>query len=423
MVFSLLHVNPLCGSEEQDRRALRRAVWTVNLTVIFPGALTLIVNLAVWQALFISLTRLKDHAVAFRNSVFPLPIPSEADSAQHVMRWMIQSFASGWFTLFFAAFCIAALITVWSLLPAIASDNSPNKDEKASEWLGQALSAGYRAMRVPGEILRFVMFVGFIILIVRLVWYHSRPTQNLVKILSTLNHWEVLSWLGLALLLMMTASQGFFRFLALGFRSTIDIALDVANWLRSNPLDANPKARITARCVSQLDYLADWRDPRDNRKYDALVIIAHSQGTVIVAEILRFLQVEQHPVVAKWSDRKLYLFTMGSPLRQLYSLRFPHQYAWARHNATEWAGTDPDPSHLGIAEWVNAYRSGDYVGRYLWHPDTGKTQWGLDEYPLKGSNTRREFCIGVGDHTHYWDKTAPRIGKELDRLIAHACSN
>jgi hypothetical protein len=109
-------------------------------------------------------------------------------------------------------------------------------------------------------------------------------------------------------------------------------------------------------------------------------------------------------------------------LRQLYSLRFPHQYAWARHNSAAWAGEYPDPAHLGIAQWVNAYRSGDYVGRYLWHPDTGDDQWKFRDYADKGNNSRREFCIGPGDHTHYWDKTAPAIAKELDRLIGDACS-
>ena len=31
---------------------------------------------------------------------------------------------------------------------------------------------------------------------------------------------------------------------------------------------------------------------------------------------------------------------------------------------------------------------------------------------------RTEFCIGAGAHTHYWDRTAPTIAMELDRLIA-----
>jgi len=142
-----------------------------------------------------------------------------------------------------------------------------------------------------------------------------------------------------------------------------------------------------------------------------------------MAEILRFLQAERHPLVGSLSRRRIYMFTMGSPLRQLYSLRFPHQYAWARHNLAAWAGVEPDPTHLGLAQWVNAYRSGDYVGRYLWHPDNDPKAWSNQIYdePHTGY-TRRERCIGPGEHTHYWDVTAPTIGEELDLLIRAAAS-
>jgi hypothetical protein len=408
----------------QDKGALGRAIWTVNLTLIFPGALTLIFNLGIWEALSIALRRFKDHPVAFNSSWFPFHSSFfDAKSTQAVMEWIISAFASDWFTVFFVAVSIAALIAVWALLPVVVSDNSPGQTEGDSKWLGEALSKGYRTMRVSGEILRTLLFVGFFVVLF-LIYYQTTGRGELSNSFPTwLQRWisiqHVLPVLGLVLLLMLTASQGVFRFLALGFRSTIDIALDVANWLRSNPLNANPKARITARCVSQLKYLAEWRDPRDGGGYKAFVIIAHSQGTVIISEILRFLQVEQHPVIADLGSRAVYLFTMGSPLRQLYSLRFPHQYAWARHNAATWAGTHPDPKRLGIAEWVNAYRSGDYVGRYLWHPDQGDDPWGFTPYAEHGNYTRREFCIGPGDHTHYWDETAPQIAKQLDELIAH----
>jgi hypothetical protein len=135
---------------------------------------------------------------------------------------------------------------------------------------------------------------------------------------------------------------------------------------------------------------------------------------------------------------------MGSPLRQLYGLRFPHLYAWARHELREtWTdpatkidqATPPDPEKLDVQVWVNAYRSGDYVGRYLWRPeqctflyatvDGPITQpWSIATYKKVVASTtaapvtRREFCIGAGAHTHYWDRTAPQIAVQLDELIA-----
>ena len=81
----------------------------------------------------------------------------------------------------------------------------------------------------------------------------------------------------------------------------------------------------------------------------------------------------------------------------------------------------------GVIEWVNAYRSGDYVGRWLWNPDEGDQFFQADakvEYgpwlarpglPQKNSTDK---CIGAGAHTHYWDKTAKAIALELDRMIA-----
>jgi len=30
---------------------------------------------------------------------------------------------------------------------------------------------------------------------------------------------------------------------------------------------------------------------------------------------------------------------------------------------------------------------------------------------------RFDACIGLGAHTHYWDRTAPDVSEQLDRLI------
>src|SRR5439155_5116464 len=116
--------------------------------------------------------------------------------------------------------------------------------------------------------------------------------------------------------------------------------------------------------------------------YDAFIIIAHSQGTVIAADLLRFVKAARLEQIdgglARRAGRPVRFFTMGSPLRQLYGLRFPHLYQWARHGVTDaWtdrgtkiaSSTAPDPSELDADLWVNAYRSGDYVGRFLWRPE------------------------------------------------------
>src|SRR5207302_2379106 len=98
-------------------------------------------------------------------------------------------------------------------------------------------------------------------------------------------------WLVLALI----AAKGPFKGIALGLRSGLDVALDVINWLRLHPLQSNPRARICARFHSLLRHVEQWRDPHDGTGFKAIVILAHSQGSVIVADFLRFLNHPSNP--------------------------------------------------------------------------------------------------------------------------------
>jgi hypothetical protein len=79
--------------------------------------------------------------------------------------------------------------------------------------------------------------------------------------------------------------------------------------------------------------------------------------------------------------------------------------------------TKPDPDDLGVELWSNFYRSGDYIGRALWQPDSERAY--ERDSSFKGRK-RRERCIGTGAHTHYWDETAPEIAEELDDQIKAA---
>jgi hypothetical protein len=226
--------------------------------------------------------------------------------------------------------------------------------------------------------------------------------------------------------------RGRFKSLAFGFRPVLDIMLDADNWFREHPLDRNPKARICGRYVSLLRYICNWTDPIDGGHYDAIIIVSHSQGTVITADLLRFLQHEAKssggmkaydPELCRLdsvsSRLPITLFTMGSPLRAMYGRRFPRLYAWAHHGDEEQQPRRPDPDALGLATWVNAYRSGDYIGRYLWRKTDDPNNWDVTTV-MENSPKSVEFCIGAGSHTHYWDVTAPAIAYRLDDLIAQA---
>ena len=226
-----------------------------------------------------------------------------------------------------------------------------------------------------------------------------------------------------------------------GLRGPLDIALDVDNHFREFPRSNIPRARIFSRYAALLHHVAQGH-------YDHVVIVAHSQGTVISAELLRFLCSDgRHAPVAgaRPSVRgrvlpPIALLTLGCPLRQLYAARFPTLYRWviARHGPV----SGPTADDIGVARWFNAFCSGDYVGRWLWsehpsddedpvgHPmiDRGSAMFGRDDayagfMPMPPSahalaNVKEvEVCLGLGAHTHYLEREQTTVAWLIDELV------
>jgi len=198
-------------------------------------------------------------------------------------------------------------------------------------------------------------------------------------------------------------------------RVIIDAVLDIDNYFGDPPSRQPPRSRIYSRYASLLAYLRA-------QGYVRIVIVSHSQGTVISADLLRYLHVQRrlpdlvgHVPVA--------LVTVGSPLRALYAERFPLMYRWVGSNATGFATAAPDAADIGVIEWVNACRSGDYVGRFIWSTcDSGSfrvaTVDQAGNVDARRSGDRTEFCLGAGGHTHYFSNDAAALAVEIDRLIA-----
>jgi hypothetical protein len=136
---------------------------------------------------------------------------------------------------------------------------------------------------------------------------------------------------------------------------------------------------------------------------------------VISAELLRYLH-EQGRLRELVGGLPLALVTLGSPLRNLYAERFPLLYRWMGSRAAGFAGAGPAASDLGAAEWVNAYRSGDYVGRVIWTPDKDPEVFEIGKARRAGERT--EFCLGAGAHTHYFSDDAVALAVEIERLVA-----
>jgi hypothetical protein len=208
-------------------------------------------------------------------------------------------------------------------------------------------------------------------------------------------------------------------------RVAIDAVLDIDNYFADPPNRRPPRARIFSRYASLLAYLRA-------AGYARVVIVSHSQGTVISADLLRHLHA-QGRLRELVGDMRLSLVTVGSPLRDLYAERFPLLYRWMGAPEKVFASAGPGAAELGATEWVNACRSGDYVGRFIWTPSTdpalagpkfGVAVVGADgRVSAERSGDRSEFCLGAGAHTHYFSNDALALAVEIERLAGAAAAN
>lgn len=400
----------LSGLSDEDKDHARRVAFTAKISLAIPGALVLIVDLGLWQLLVRGFDKLPGDLI-------------EKGQKEEALQVFMSSVPVGtaWSLILFLG---AVLFAGWLILPAALAEWRPPNDARAgwrppndAPWFGVILSAGLRKLRWSAWTLQLLITIGLLSSVA--LWWP--PTFNE-------SHLED----GLALLAVSSALFVLFALRGAGkaIRNILDIALDVANWLRFDPPERTPCARICARYASLLRHICNWTDPESGARYNAVIILAHSQGTVITADLFRFLTHSSEPGLGRIfegeaeSQLPVYLFTMGCPLRQLYSLRFPDEYAWARDAAGWDAATRPNPDDLHVELWSNFYRSGDYVGRALWHPDPDRSGADAEAWDSqkRKRGKRHERCIGAGAHTHYWDETAPEIAEELDYLIETACN-
>jgi hypothetical protein len=437
--FSIRSISQQTNASPQDKAERKdraeKAARIARLSLALPTLLFSFLTLSLWAAL----AKLASNVLPKEEFYRPLWLFKQMQLSFSPSKFVNQ------LTIFSASFLVSVIIAMtliaivlvlWALVPSALTENFPpnSKDPEnvCAKGLGNWLTHGFELIVYP-EI--FTISCGIPCLFVlgtldalSLVW--DNPFLESLHLFfgnfsSPLFGAEtLLNWIAGILTASATTLIAFgekLDKLALRFRVVLDALLDVDNYLRLHPLDDNPSARIYARYFSLLRYISK------HEKYDAVIIVAHSQGTAITADLLRFLEIEKEfkavPNSAPELDNlgPIHLFTMGSPLRQLYSFAFPYLYPWMLnydHGQKQPSDLKPNPHELlNVKTWTNAYRSGDYVGRYLWQADGTSQQWCpgyISENPAK---TQREFCLGAGAHTHYWDKTAPKIARELDRLI------
>jgi hypothetical protein len=424
-----------------------RALFTSMLALALSISIFSQTTILIWAALLTTVApMLVPDTVLFTPLIFKDPsVRPEDATVAHFLRTLLNLNGAPIFIGGMILSVVVVLLVIWAMWPSVWTElrpirrsTGPTAAARAQRY-GHWLSSGFRLMRFAGELVGIAVIVGTVIagitLRSRLPGGHPIDWPTLLRLTPD-------SLLPLKLVGAITGTvAGLFALgrladaLALGFRPALDVLLDVDNYLRDHPRNRTPRARIAERYATLLRHLCRWKDrsPGSNgTQYSAIIIIAHSQGTVITADLLRFLRRErrENPLFEPDLDRLLsdaptkgrlpvYLFTMGCPLRQLYRLRFPDLYRWVDPPDPS-SGMGPDPGALGVTRWVNVYRSGDYVGRSLWTPDSDAHLFTPEPRPREIDAVRSEGCIGAGAHTHYWDDTAPMVADELDRLIVHA---
>lgn len=409
---------------------VRASLHTARLTLVVSTALFAVLSLVLWSVVgYVAGLALED--LYYEPAVFG----SSYRSAAIFLEDRVQSLG-GFFTPLVFAFTLLGAAGLLVLVPSLLEELSPSTNvdargtrpgaamwsERLGNWLGggmQRLGKTFTGLVPLGAIAGGALYLAFVI---QQFAFTTGVAGALAQWLaSALEHFQGETLVAAGKWL----AGGALTIAALGARFTqtfgrlrvaIDAVLDIDNYFGDPPNRQPPRARIYSRFASLLAYLRDGG-------YARIVIVSHSQGSVISADLLRYLHVQRRlPDIV--GAIPVALVTVGSPLRDLYAEHFPLLYEWMGSNEAGFTTAAPSASALGATEWVNACRSGDYVGRFIWTPPSDPARFRIavvgpdGEVEAQRAGDRTEFCLGAGGHTHYFSNDAVALAVEIDRLIA-----
>ncbi len=426
ILITLVHGVAYCVGWVLRDPAGRRAVFTARLGALFATALFAAVTLSLWSALnALAQPFLERHFAETSASAYhPVRFVCREDACLSASgkakpaAYLKQKLSDSAETLAWIALLLLGLLLVslYALGPSLAAEAAPPPATAPPARSGVWLSEGLQLLRVVMDVSFFCfavisfVYAGFGVWC--LAWQDRCPVSDSSDSLVTLIG-QLLA--GSAAGLVAVGNR--LGKLTTSVRGVLDLMLDVDNYFKDRPSRTTPRGRMYARYLALLREIARGRD---GTPYDLLVIVSHSQGTVITADLLRLLAIRSRYLPGPGRLPPVALLTMGSPLRQLYASRFPHLYRWAGEGAPANGVSGPGPAGLGAARWVNLYQSGDYIGRTIWaSPAPGFDSWDGGG-PLEVQTpawTLRQRCVGAGAHTHYFDGSVPQVLIELDALL------
>lgn len=324
---------------------------------------------------------------------------STADWGTDLVRAVVQPLG-------LAMLLLAAVLVLigWFLRPYITTFRARNAHASAVDVAvrqGTALTGG---LTRSGSDAMYLAYVGVVLLITfgaGAIWLDGRDAvQRVGAFLASVAFpmayaLAVLAIAGVGLRNVGPVGRfggGFLRILGL----VLDTIYDVTSYMRvANPAIVAPRIRMIAR------YRAVLRTARE-RGYEHVVVMAHSQGTVLTLATLLGDEDRAPRVTRPPPDdlpRTITFLSYGSPVTQTYAQRFPGQFS-------DWTSRAVAPTSP-IGSWLNVYRAGDYIGRWIRTPATGGPDV-PDAPPI------RERCLGPGHHTGYltderWRRVARHV--------------
>lgn len=400
----------IATSKKGARQIAYRVTWAARFSLGLPVALFAVFTLAIWLVIVRAIAAMApdDAILLWKPPLIPLQVETYPVSIQAAMHTLLLDSANGLevFVIALACFAVAA---VWAATPSVLAEvKHPINSNPASTSLGKWLSRGLKLIAWAGEFLTLPLVLMLLIASgVIPPWLQQAQTATLLSAASVV---VVALFTG--------------KYFIGPFRAAVDILLDVDNYLRESPSNATPRAQIAERFASMLRYVCTAAPA-----YDHIVIVAHSQGTVISADTLRYMTKFGSLPAAVGTTTGLRLFTMGSPLRQMYAKAFPYLYGWmgdatAPQPAVPYIipNAEPRPQDLSVEKWANAYCTGDYVGREIWLDERHahlhvRPAGGALHVADDGVGSRIQFCAGAGAHTHYWDVTQDDVGQHLAAMV------
>lgn len=175
-------------------------------------------------------------------------------------------------------------------------------------------------------------------------------------------------WVRIGVIAFVTLFVLFSHFIGNGLKLLLDVVNHFTQPHRYYPV----RRRIEQRFSDIVEHLLS---PGDKPH---LVIIAHSQGTMITFDKLR---------EKEWLDKvleqtaSLTILTFGSPLTHVYQTYFTRDYPLLGTTRLTEVAADPR------VRWVNAYRIDDYVGTYI--------ENSIPNFPVN-------VPLKIGGHMNYW---------------------